>query len=225
MNINKLFQIADAAKHIQAYDIANTVFAAIAQHAINNQAFGSCIEPDAEAQKINFQIEMEGDDLIESLSDPNGAGYYDLPRLTKWGDKLMGTNGALESHVLCIPLPLVSRYFCNMLVRLMDKETHNMGGGMLERTTHERKYWRLGHDTEKVEACRRDLHRRLLGEVNQDEIDYACRLILAKAEPEYEEFRPEPAEEVWLGPATLAKLKASVEDFEALETEEYYEEI
>lgn len=219
MNINKLFQIADAAKHIQAYDIANAIFAVLANEAINNQTFGSCIEPNAEAKKIHFQIEMEGDDLIESLAYPNSAGYYDLPRLVKWGDKLMGTNGALESHVLCIPIPLVSRYFCNMLVRLMDRETHNMGGGILERPAHDRQYWRLGHDTEKVEACRRDLTRRMYDEVSQEEIELACRLILATpAEPEYQ---PEPIEEVYLGPATLARLKANVEDFESLEVEEY----
>ena len=60
MNINKLFRIADAAKHIQDYGIANAIFAVMAHEAINNQAFGSCIEPDAEAKKILFQIEMEG---------------------------------------------------------------------------------------------------------------------------------------------------------------------
>ena len=216
MNINKLFQIADAAKHIQAYDIANAIFAVLAKEAINSKAFGSCIEPNAEAKKIHFQIEMEGNDLIESLAYPNSAGYYDLPRLVKWGDKLMGTNGALESHVLCIPLPLVSRYFCNMLVRLMNKETHNMGGGILDRPTHERQYWRLGHDTKKVESCRRDLWRRLHEEVSQDEIDAACRLILA-----HEEYQPVTAEDIYLEPATLAKLKANVEDFESIEIEEY----
>ena len=164
---------------------------------------------------------MEGDDLIESLAYPNSAGYYDLPRMVKWGDKLMGTNGALESHILCIPLPLVNRYFCNMLVRLMSKETHSMGGGILERPTHERQYWRLGHDTERVEACRRDLWRRFHEEVSQDEIDAACHLILARLAPEYEEFQPVPAEDVYIGPATLAKLKANVEDFESMAVEEY----
>lgn len=210
MNINKLFQIADAAKHIQAYDIANTVFAVLAQHAINNKSYGCTTSPDPEAQKVHFQIEMEGDDLIESLSDPNGAGYYDLPRLVKWGDKLMGTNGALESHILCIPLPLVSRWFTNHMVRLMDKETHNIGGGILERQIHERQYWRLGHDEGRIEACRRDLWRRLHDEVSASFVEDACALILAPDEPEEEE-------QIFLGPETLAKLKTSVENFESIE--------
>ena len=223
MNINNLFRIADAAKHIRDYSIANAIFAVIAKAAIDNKLFGLYIEPNPEAVQVHFQIETEGDDLIESLAYPNSAGHYDLSRLVKWGEPLLGTNRSLESHVLCIRLPLVSRYFCNMLVRLMDRETLNMGGGILERPAHEWKYWRLGHDAERVEACRRDLRRRLLEEVSQEEIDSACYLILAQVEPEYEEYvTPAIYEEPqWLGPATLVKLKATVEDFEALEIDEY----
>ena len=227
MKINKLFAIADAAKHIQAYDIANAIFAVIAKAAIDNKSFGSCIEPNAEAKKVHLQIEMEGDDLIESLSDPNGTGYYDLPRLVKWGEPLLGTNRSLESHVLCIPLPLVSRYFCNMLVRLMNKETHNMGGGILDRPAHERKYWRLGHDAERVEACRRDLRRRLLEEVSVSYIEGACALILAQPKTEREDHAAPVIDEEpqYLGPATLAKLREIMpnEDYSDYEEYEYTE--
>lgn len=38
---------------------------------------------------------------------PDGAGYYDLP--------FVFDN---NNNYLCIPLPLVSRHFCNHLVRL-----------------------------------------------------------------------------------------------------------
>lgn len=218
MDINKLFQIADAAKHIQDYSIANAIFAVIAKAAIDSQSFGSTCEPNKEAAKIHFQLETEGDDLIESLSDPDGYGYYDLPRLMKWGEKMMGTPGALEAHVLCIPLPLVSRYFCNMFVRLMPRETHNMGGGIIERSQHERKFWRLSHNPQRVEAW-----RRFLEEVSQDEIDTAKALILRQHEPEMPEYEPEPVEEQWPGQATLAKLKANITDFDTLEVEEYAE--
>lgn len=178
MNINNLFTIADAAKMIQAYDIANSIFAVIAEAAITNQAFCHTRKPDDEATHINFQIETEDDDLIEILSDPNNAGYFALPRLVKWGKPLIGTSQMLESHVLCIPLPLVSRYYCNMMVRLMKKETYNMGSAIIDRDKHCRHFWRLKHDNERKEACRRDLLRRLFDEVSQDEIDEACKKIL-----------------------------------------------
>lgn len=214
MNVNNLFVIADAAKHIQAYDIANSIFAVLAKIAIDNKSYGSTIEPDAEAKRINFQIEMEGDDLIESLSDQDGAGYYDLPRLVKWGEKLMGTNGRLESHALCIPLPLVSRYFCNMIVRLMNRETHNMGGGILDRPQHQRQYWRLGHDSEKTNACYRDLWRRFREEVSQENINLACSLILRQQENQVAPVFSNEDEEMiqHLGPSTLKLLVEDVEE-------------
>lgn len=220
MNINTLFRIADAAKHIQAYDIANAIFAVIAAEAIKSKAFGGVAEPNPEAVRVHFQIEMEGDDLIESLAYPNTVGYYDLPRLTKYGERQMG--GPYEAFALCIPLPLVSRYFCNMLVRLMDRESHNMGGGILDRPPHERKYWRLS--AEKTEACRRDLWRRLYEEVAPEEVESSKLLILAQSEPEYEEYSAPIASEdeaQWLGPATIARLKAAAEDFESLVVEDY----
>lgn len=212
MNINKLFTIANAAKNIAAYDIANDIFAVIASEAIKNQAFSMSRYPNKEAKKVSFQIETEGDDLIESLSDPDGYGYYDLPRLVKWGEPLMGTAGQLESHVLCIPLPLVSRYFCNMLVRLMHRETHNIGPGIVERNDHSRSPWRLGHDAEKRDACYRDLYRRFLEEVSQEEIGIAKRKILRHTEPE--------KSEVEQSDIVLVSLKSY-----CLDIEEYAEEV
>ena len=224
MNINNLFIIADAAKKIQDYSIANAVFAVIAKAAIDNQAFGSTHSPDVEASKIHFQFETEGDDLIESLAYPNTVGYYDLPRLMKYGEPMVDINGKLDMYTLCIPLPLVSRYFCNMMVSLMDRETYNMEPAIIEREQHDRQYWRLSHDPQRVEACRRDLWRRLLVEASQEQIDEAKNLILFQHVAELPEYEPEPVEEQWrwLNPATLAKLKTA-EEFEVLEEYEYTE--
>jgi hypothetical protein len=217
MNINNLFDIADAAKMVQAYDIANTIFAVIANEAVDNQAFGSTVTPDTEARQINFQIETEDDDLIEILSDQDGAGYYALPRLTKYGRRLLG--GRTEVHVLCIPLPLVSRFYCNMFVRLMHRETNMMGPAILERGEHSRGFWRL--NAERTEACRRDLMRRLLDEVSLEEIELA-RFKILREEPRYQQVTDYDEEPQYLGPATLAKLTANVDDFESYES---FEEI
>lgn len=46
-----------------------------------------------------------------------------------------------------------------------------------------------------------------------------CRLILAQAEPEYDEYQPIQIEDEYPYPATLARLKASVEDFPEYEEE------
>lgn len=218
MNINKLFDIADAAKMIQAYDIANTVFAVIANEAIANQAFGVKTEPDAEAQRINFQIETEDDDLIEILCDQDGAGYYALPRMTKYGRRLLG--GRTEVHVLCIPLPLVSRFYCNMFVRLMYRETYNMGPAILDRGEHSRGFWRL--NAERTEACRRDLMRRLLEEVSVEEIELA-RFKILREDRQYQPVQDYDEEPQYLGPATLAKLTANVDDFVAYDDESFEE--
>lgn len=205
MNIENLFIIANAAKNIQAYDIANQAFAVIAHQAITNQGYGMTIDPNEQSYKVAFLYESDSDDLIGSLSDQDGAGYYDLPKLTMHGRRC--------SYQLCIPLPLVSRWYCNWMLRLIARDYHN-STSYVERGEHDRNFWRLGHNQEKADACYRDLWRRFRAEVDQEQIDLACSLVLRQREV-VEEYAPVTNEEVrYLGPDTLAKLLANHESHE-----------
>ena len=187
MSINTLFRIADAAKNCGMYDIANAAFAVLAYQAIAAQRFGSHAET-SDASRVAFLYECDGDDIIGSLADPDGAGYYDLPALSFHGETLLG--GASEAHYLCVPLPLVSRFFINNMVRLIRKDD-TYGTCWIERRTHERRHWRLS--PERCEAARRDLWRRLIAEVGEDFVQMAAGAILysepdAQPEPEFEEY-------------------------------------
>lgn len=178
MSINTLFRIGDAAKNCGMYDIANAVFAVIAYQAISAQRFGSQRE-ESDASRVHFLYEYDGDDIIGALSDPDGQGYYDLPALSFYGPTLMG--GASEAHYLCIPLPLVSRFFTNNMVRLIPRDD-TYCTCWVERRRHERRHWRLSH--ERREAARRDLWRRLLEEVGEEFVQMACSAILYSEPPD-----------------------------------------
>ncbi len=202
MSINKLFRVADAAKDCGMYDIANAAFAVIAYQAIAAQRFGSHAET-SDASRVAFLYECDGDDLIGALTDPDGIGYYDLPALSFHGPTLMG--GASEAHYLCIPLPLVSRFFINNMVRLIRKDD-TYGTCWVERRSHERRHWRLSN--ERWEAARRDLWRRLLAEVGEDFVQMAAGAILyIEPEPEaFEEYEQPEAFEEYEQPEILRKL-------------------
>ena len=184
MSINTLFRIGDAAKNCGMYDIANAAFAVIAYQAISAQRFGSHAEK-SDASRVHFLYESDGDDIIGSLADPDGMGYYDLPALSFYGPTLMG--GQRESHYLCIPLPLVSRFFANNMIRLVRKDD-TYGTCWVERRSHERRHWHLSH--ERREAARRDLWRRLVAEVGEDFVQMACSAILYSEPPA--QLAPEP---------------------------------
>ena len=190
MNINNLFRIAEAAKNVGDYGIANACFAVIASQAIIAQKFGSRVS-DCDAARVAFLYESDDDDIIGALADPDGAGYYDLPALSYYGTTLMG--GETESHYLCIPLPLVSRWFTNHMVKLMGRETPN-GTVWVDRREHRRSFWRMSW--ERREAARRDLSRRLVEEAGELLYD-ACNLVLyqepeSKPESEPEDFGVTP---------------------------------
>lgn len=93
--IQKLFAIEDAAKNVGLYDIANSVFATLLAA---YQAAAS--EENSVLADIIVAIETEGD-VAESLAEPEGSGYYDLPNLL-----LNGAEGIMAG--MCIPLPLLS---------------------------------------------------------------------------------------------------------------------
>lgn len=174
MSINTLFRIGDAAKNCGMYDIANAAFAVIAYQAISAQRFGSHAEK-SDASRVHFLYESDGDDIIGSLADPDGMGYYDLPALSfyVYGPTLMG--GQRESHYLCIPLPLVSRWFTNHMIRLITKDTPN-GTCWIDRRPHSRSFWRMSY--ERQQAARRDLWRRLVEEAGEEMLCYARNLVL-----------------------------------------------
>lgn len=202
MSINTLFRIADAAKNCGMYDIANAAFAVIAYQAISAQRFGSQWE-ESDAHRVHFLYESDGDDLIGSLADPEGIGYYDLPAVSFHGPPLMG--GALEAHYLCIPLPLVNRFFTNNMIRLVRKDD-TYGTCWVERRSHERRHWRLSR--ERCEAARRDLWRRLVAEVGEDFVQMAAGAILysepdAQPKPEPEMFEEYEHSEVMRNLAEL----------------------
>jgi hypothetical protein len=172
MNINTIFRIADAAKNIRDYKIANAAFAVIAACAVNAKKYGSQVG-DCDASRVAFLYEYDHDDIIGALADPDGAGYYDLPALSFYGPTLMG--GETESHYLCIPLPLVSRWFTNHMIRLITKDTPNETC-WIDRRPHSRSFWRMSY--ERQQAARRDLWRRLVEEAGEEMLCYARNLVL-----------------------------------------------
>lgn len=200
MSINTLFRIGDAAKNCGMYDIANAAFAVIACQAISAQRFGSQRE-ESDASRVHFLYEYDGDDIIGSLADPDGMGYYDLPALSFYGPTLMG--GQRESHYLCIPLPLISRFFANNMIRLVRKDD-TYGTCWVERRSHERRHWRLSH--ERREAARRDLWRRLVAEVGEDFVQMAAGAILRTGHDGQPKPEPEMFEE-YEQPEVMRKLE------------------
>jgi len=186
------------------YDIANAAFSVIAYQAIAAQRFGSHAET-SDASRVAFLYECDGDDIIGALADPDGKGYYDLPALSFNGPTMMG--GASEAHYLCIPLPLVSRFFTNNMLRLIRKDD-TYGTCWIERRQHERRHWRLSN--ERRAAARRDLWRRLLEDVGEEFVQMACSAILhiePELEPEaFEEYEQPEAFEEYEQPEILRKL-------------------
>ena len=110
MNIKNLFTLADSAKQIREYELANTIFALLAHHAITNPQSG-----------IKFVYELSGDDIIENLANPHTSGYHDLPAVTYGND-----------CYLCIPIPLVNREFMNQFICSNPM--------VIERSYHDRNY-------------------------------------------------------------------------------------
>lgn len=194
----RLFDLAHAAKQCGEYQLANQIFAVLAYTAISGNVGEYGVY-------IGYEQDPGRDDIIESLSDPDGAGYYDLPFLF-----------STANDYTCIPLPLVSRHFMNHIVWRCAVWCDRDEDG------HIRNHWRLSHDAKRQEAAQRDLWRRFSELVPDEMIALAVRAILAP--PEIEEAEPVTAEEVemadLLGPATLAKLRAPIE----AELEEYYAE-
>ena len=192
MNTQKLFELADAAKNCGEYVLANQIFAVLAHAAITGA-------PGENDVFIGYEQDPSRDDIVENLADPNWAGYYDLP--------FVFDN---NNNYLCIPLPLVSRHFCNHIVwrcvAWCDRE----------QCDHSRNHWRLGNH---AQAAKRDLWRRFAELADAHTVAAAVRVILAP--PEIEEAAPVVMDEQmqWLGPATLAKLNMAMPEFEEFEEE------
>lgn len=201
MSTKALFSLAHAAKQCGEYEVANQIFAVLAHRAITGNVGDSGVY-------IGYEQDQSREDIISNLSDPDGAGYYDLPYLFSTAD-----------DYLCIPLPLVSRHFRNHIVWRSCLWSDREDGG------HNRNHWRLGHNVYHRIAMRRDLRRRLLELVSQPEIDTACRVILREPEapaPFFPEQEPVTDDDLasmeqWLGPATLAKLNMAVVELEEYE--------
>jgi len=151
MNFDNLFTIADAAKRVGDYEVANWCFAVMALEAITAAEH-------AEDPKVFFVYEYDDEDIVTALADPHGAGRYDLIAMVGMG----------EDDYLCIPMPLVSKWFINRL--LID------GVYMVPRNEYHRKYWRLTEERRAMAS--RDLRRRLAQEVDEETLERAVRLVL-----------------------------------------------
>lgn len=104
--IQELFDLANEAKSVGHYEIANKVFCILAYMKLNGES------------SLRFVYEWIGErwgDLIEHLANPHddcNGGYYDLPAVAD-------SNG----NYLCIPLPLLSREFMNKFVMAQPEFT------------------------------------------------------------------------------------------------------
>jgi hypothetical protein len=195
MDTKNLFQLADAAKNCGDYELANQIFACLAFQAITG-------DPGANNVWIGYEQDPSREDIVENLADPDCAGYYDLPFLFD-GD----------GNYVCIPLPLVSRHFCNHVVWRCQAWSDR------EQGDHSRKHWRLSHSDDNRQTASRDLWRRFRIECAPQYIQIATNIILRQftEEPIAE---PVTGEELrYLGPETLAKLKDPILEFEEYEEE------
>ena len=156
MNTNTLFRLADAAKNCGDYELANEIFAVLAQ---------ACLENIADI-KIGYEQNQDESDIVKNLNAPDGAGYMDLPFLFD------------RENYLCIPLPLVSRYFRNHIVWQCAEWNYR------ERASHNRRHWRLQHDGERNAAARRDLRRRFYNEAAPTKVAQCVGVILKEDEDE-----------------------------------------
>lgn len=72
MNINTIFRIADAAKNIRDYKIANAAFAVIAACAVIAKKYGSQVG-DCDASRVAFLYEYDHNDIIGALASTSGG--------------------------------------------------------------------------------------------------------------------------------------------------------
>ena len=193
MNTNQLFTLASSAKNCGDYLLANEIFAVLAHMSISRTA----------DVYIGYEQNPGCDDIVENLFDKDGAGYYDLPFLFD-----------SDGNYLCIPLPLVSRHFCNHIVWNCIKWQDR------EEDSHNRNHWRLGHKPQNAGAAHRDLRRRFHEIVDESYRDMAIDAILQRIENDIDLHPPtfELAEQ-YLGPATLSKLTSPILPYDEYELE------
>jgi hypothetical protein len=182
MKLGKLFKIADAAKNIGDYETADRCFAVIAFCAVMAQKHNIILADEAQDVRFVYEYDETDDDwslidtdddwsLNDSLFDPSGIGYYDLVAVALQGQKLLG--GEKEELYLCIPLPLLSRWFLNRLAEQGEEKLK-----LIPRRGHRRRRWRLTR--ERREAASRELRRRLQEEAWKVS-RLACPLVLYNA--------------------------------------------
>jgi hypothetical protein len=159
MNVEKLFRLADEAKDAYNYRFANKVFAVLAFEAIMAQKYGKPSAGD-DIHRIRFFYETDADDVIEAMCSPYGTGYYDLPALSFSGE---GGN-----YYLCIPLPLVSRWF---LIHMLWLRPH-----IISRGSHDRRHLFLSDEERERVYC--ELERQFAEEVTADVLHAAVRSVL-----------------------------------------------
>ena len=105
-DVRNLFAIAEEAKKIRAYDIANKCFEILMSFAYLNKG------------ELKLVYEKARDwNIVDALSDPNGFGYHDLVAVAK------------GKEYLCIPLPLVTQACIDAMLirglRFVKKHDHN----------------------------------------------------------------------------------------------------
>lgn len=169
-NINKLFDIAESAKSIQDYGLANKAFAVLATAALDDNS------------GLHFEYEQANDDLIQSLANPDADGYYDLPAVAD-----------VNGNYLCIPLPLVSQSFVNDFIKkgaiYQERREHSREYSVLEGAELEsfglsiRQQFESVMDVEIVERCTNLVLRSVeVGNVahDTDEVQYLSPETLTK---------------------------------------------
>lgn len=158
--IQELFDLANDAKSVEMYEVANKVFCILANMKLNGES------------SLRFVYEWIGErwgDLIEHLANPHddcSGGYYDLPAV------------ADESgNYLCIPLPLLSREFMNRFIMSQPEFT--------DQAEHDRKYVEM-EEAGKA-AFIQSLNERLSAFAFDFSIDEICASFLQQGEEQHEE--------------------------------------
>ena len=171
-NINKLFALAENAKNIQDYKTANEIFAVLAIGALDD------------GSGLHFQYEQANDNLIRSLSDPDGDGYYDLPAVAD-------ANG----NYPCIPLPLVSESFMDDFIK--------KGAIFQERQEHNREYSDL--EGAELESLGLSIRQQFESLMDAEILERSVAVVLRCTESD-DNTADEEDEIQYLGPSTLANL-------------------
>jgi len=172
--VTKLIELANNAKNIRLFTLANAVFAVLLEWGLNSR-------------RGSFE-EFNGIHLSIETQDRDGSSqrevYYDLLRV----DMVFGSfNSCDDAPSLCIPVPLVHSF--SMISAMKSKRCVPISRG-----THNRNH----RAPKSLEA--KYLWRTLFDLVDRGEVEQASREHLNEPEelPNFDEFEDGEVESIWI---------------------------